>query len=119
MKVMSAWALFELLLLSTVIYKQRILNENEIVQYVQNYKYKGINQDHSKKHYQTSTNAMKNNYPETAHSSKGIFGNDLTANGCHNIKICDIVKIWKKLKNASFFHKFFVKSYFKIGTMKK
>ena len=50
--------------------------------------------------------------------SKGIFGNHLTDNGCQNSKFCDIVEIWKKLKNSNFFHKIFVKSHFKIGTMK-
>ena len=50
--------------------------------------------------------------------SKGIFGNHLAANGWQNAKFCDIVEIWKKLKDGSFFHKIFVRSYFKIGTMK-
>ena len=35
--------------------------------------------------------------------SNGIFCNHLTANGCQNAKFCDIVEIWKKLKNGSFF----------------
>ena len=34
--------------------------------------------------------------------SKDIFGNHLTANGCQNAKLCDIVEIWKKLKNDTF-----------------
>ena len=41
-KVMSAWTLFELLLTSAVVCKQRFSHENEIVQYLQNYKYQDI-----------------------------------------------------------------------------
>ena len=51
--------------------------------------------------------------------SKDIFGNHLTANGCQNAKFCDIVEIWKKLKNDTFFiFNSFVKSHFTIGSMK-
>ena len=31
------------------------------------------------------------------------FGNHLTSNACQNVKFCEILKIWKKLKNGSFF----------------
>ena len=55
MKVISPWTLFELLLKSAVIYKQRLLHENEIVQCLQNYKYQDINQGHFRKLRQTST----------------------------------------------------------------
>ena len=40
------------------------------------------------------------------------------ANGYEKVKFCNIVEIRKKLKNGSFFHKIFVKSHFKIETMK-
>ena len=49
MKVMPLWTHFELLLMSAVICKQRLLHEKEIVQYLQNHKYQNINQDHFKK----------------------------------------------------------------------
>ena len=60
---------------------------------------------------------------KVAKGLKGIFGNHLTANGCQNVKLCNIVEIWslkkfKNLKYGSFFHKIFVKSQFKTGMMK-
>ena len=42
------------------------------------------------------------------------FGNCLTANGCQNVKFCDMLIMWKKLKNGKFFYKIFVKSSFKM-----
>ena len=67
-KTMSAWALLEILLTSAVICKQRFLHEGDIVQYLQNHKYQDVNQEHFGKLLQTSTNDMKNDYPETAHT---------------------------------------------------
>ena len=55
---MLPWILFEILLMSAVICKQRFLHENEIVQYLQNYKYQEINQCHFRKPLQVSTNCM-------------------------------------------------------------
>ena len=52
--------LFGILLTSAVIRKQRFLHENEIVQYLQNYKYQEVDQDHFRKPKQYSTNSMKN-----------------------------------------------------------
>ena len=43
MKVMPLWTHFELLLMSAVICKQRLLHKSQIVQYLQNYKYQDIN----------------------------------------------------------------------------
>ena len=53
-KAMLPWILFEIFPASAVICKQRFLHENEIVQYLTNYKY--VNQDHFKKLLQASTN---------------------------------------------------------------
>ena len=47
--VMSPQALFEILLTTVVICKQRFLHENEIVQYLQNYKFQDVNQGHLRK----------------------------------------------------------------------
>ena len=53
---MLPWILFEISLRSAVICKQRFLQENEIVQYLQNYKYQDYNQGHFRKPLQASTN---------------------------------------------------------------
>ena len=45
MTVITSWTLSKLLLTSATIFKQRLLHENEIVQYLQNYKY------HDKGHF--------------------------------------------------------------------
>ena len=60
--------LFEILITSVVICKERLLHENEIVQYLQNYKYQDINQGHFRKLLQASTNAIKIDCPTTAHT---------------------------------------------------
>ena len=49
MKAKSAWTLFNLFFTSAVIWKQRLLRENEIVQCLQNCKYQDINQGHFRK----------------------------------------------------------------------
>ena len=46
MKVMSLWTLFEVWFTSTVFYKEIILHEKEIVQYLQNCKNQDFNQGH-------------------------------------------------------------------------
>ena len=63
---MLAWILFEILLMSAVICIQRFLLENEIVKYLQGYKYQDVNQSHFGKPLQASTNSMKSDYPATA-----------------------------------------------------
>ena len=65
---MSPLTLFENLLASAIICKQRFLNENEIMKYLQNYKYHDVNQSHFRKPLQAFTNSTKNNYPKTAHT---------------------------------------------------
>ena len=67
-KVISVLTLSEILLVSAVICKQRILHENEIVQDLQNYNYEDVNQGHFRKPSETSADAMKNNYPKTIFS---------------------------------------------------
>ena len=67
-KVMSTWTLSEILITSAVIWKQILLLENEIVQYLQNYKYKDVNQGHFGKPLQVSTKVIKNNYPKTIYT---------------------------------------------------
>ena len=68
MKVMSTWTLSEILITSAVIWKQILLLENEIVQYLQNYKYKDVNQRHFGKLLKVSTKVIKNNYPKTVYT---------------------------------------------------
>ena len=68
MKVMSPWTLFEVLVTSVVICKQRLLHENEIVQYLENFKYQDVNQGHFRKPLQAFINTMRNNYPKKAHT---------------------------------------------------
>ena len=43
-------------------------HKNEIVQYLQNYKYQDVNQGHFRKPMQGSTNVKKNDYSKTAHT---------------------------------------------------
>ena len=50
------------------ILQTRLLHENKIVQYLQKYRSQDVNQGYFKKPLQGSTNAMKNNYPNTAHT---------------------------------------------------
>ena len=61
-------ALFEILITSAIICKQRFLHENEIVQLLKNYKYEDVNHGHCRKPLQTSTNSMENDYPKTTHT---------------------------------------------------
>ena len=72
-KVISVLTLSEILLMSAVICKQRILHENEIVQDLQNYKHEDVNQGHFRKSSETSANAMKNNHPKTIFSWAAQF----------------------------------------------
>ena len=87
-KKMLAWILFGILLTSAVICKQKFLHENEIVQYLQNYKYKNVNQSHFRKPLQVSTNGIKNNFPTTTHTfftSRSILSYFLRLN-CFNFR---------------------------------
>ena len=49
MMVMSLGTVFEHLLTSVAICKQRLLHENEIVQHLQKHKFQGVRQSHFKK----------------------------------------------------------------------
>ena len=60
--------IFKILLTPAVICNQRLLQENKIVQCFEKYQNQDVNEDHFKKPLQSSTNVMKNNYPETAHN---------------------------------------------------
>ena len=87
-KAMSTWALFKILITSAVIFKQKFLHKNKIVQYLQNYTYQDVNQDHFRKPLQASTNAMKNNYPKIVHTfftGSSIFSYFLCLN-CYNFR---------------------------------
>ena len=46
---MLPWIFLKIWLTLAVIYKQWFLHENEIVKYLQNYKYQNINQGHFRK----------------------------------------------------------------------
>ena len=68
--------------------KQRFFNENEIVQYLENYKYQGLNQGHFRKPLEASTNGLKNNCPTTAHTffmTRSILSYFLRLN-CYNFR---------------------------------
>ena len=65
---MLSWILFEILHTSAVICRQRFLHVNEIVQYLQNYKYQDVNHNQFRKPLQASSNAMKNDFPSTTHA---------------------------------------------------
>ena len=87
-KEMLDWILFGILLTSAVICKQKFLHENEIVQYLQNYKYENVNQSHFRKPLQVSTNGIKNNFPTTTHTfftSRSILSYFLRLN-CYNFR---------------------------------
>ena len=90
LKIMSAWILFIIFLMSAVICKRRFLHENEIVQYLQNYKYKEVNHGRFRKTKQASTNVIKNNYHKTAHTfftGCSIFSYFFTFNlTCYNFR---------------------------------
>ena len=66
-KAMLPQILFEILLTSAIICKQRLSHENKIVQYLQDYKYQDINQGHFRKPLQASANNVKNNCPIKTH----------------------------------------------------
>ena len=55
-----------MLLTSSVICNQSLLYGNKIVQYLQSYKCKGINQKHFKKSFRRSYKRYGNNYPKLA-----------------------------------------------------
>ena len=62
---MSREAVFEILLTSAFICKQKLLHENKTVRNLENYKCYDVNQDHFRKPSQGSRNVMKNDYPKT------------------------------------------------------
>ena len=68
-KAISPRKLFEILLTYTVICKQKLLHGNNIVQYLQNYKYQEVNQSHFRNPLQSSTNVMINSYTIVVDSS--------------------------------------------------
>ena len=80
---MSAYTLFEILLTSAVISKQRLLHENEIMQCLQKYEYQDVNQSHFRKHLEGSTNAGKTTSLKTADKffmGRSIFSYFLLSN---------------------------------------
>ena len=58
------------MLMSAVIYKQKLLNENEIMQLLHNYKRYGIDQSHFRTPLQSSAKNTKNNYPKMARMAR-------------------------------------------------
>ena len=56
---MSTLIVFEVLVTSTVVCKLRLLHKNEVVQYLQNYKYQAINRNYFRKHLKASINTLK------------------------------------------------------------
>ena len=58
MRAKLPWMFFEILTMSAVICKERFLHKNEIVQYLQNYRYKDVDQVYFRKPLQAFTNSM-------------------------------------------------------------
>ena len=58
------------MLMSAVIFKQRLLNENEIMQLLHNYKRYGVDQSRFRKPLQSSNKNIKNNYPKTTRMAR-------------------------------------------------
>ena len=56
------------MLTSAVIYKPKLLHENEIVQLLHNYKCYGVDQSHFRKPLQSSAKNVKNNYRKSIRS---------------------------------------------------
>ena len=56
------------MLTSAVIYKQKFLHENEIVQLLHNYKCYGVEQSHFRKPLKSSAKNVNNNYRKTTRS---------------------------------------------------
>ena len=54
-----------IMLRSAVIYKQRLLHENKIAQLLHNCKCYGVDQNHFRKHLQSSAKNVKYNYAKT------------------------------------------------------
>ena len=62
---MSPWTFFKIMSTSAVIYKQKLLHENEIVQLFHNYKCYGGDQSRFRKPSESSAKNVKNNCPKT------------------------------------------------------
>ena len=62
-----------------------------------------------------------NQTKKTLLSNFGNYSEDhhFTVNGGQNLILCDIIKVWKKIKKSSFSHKFVVKIHFKIRAISK
>ena len=72
-RAMLPWIIFEILLTSAVICKQIFLHENEIVQYLQNYKYQDIIPDHFRKPYKLLQIPCKTTaLPQPIHFSRAV-----------------------------------------------
>ena len=82
-KAMSFRALFETLITSAVICRQRFLHESNIVKCLQSYKEQDVNQGHFRKPLQDPKKVMKNDYTKTAHTffrERSIFSYFLRLN---------------------------------------
>ena len=80
---MSFRALFEILITSAVICRQRFLHESNIVKCLQSYKEQDVNQGHFRKPLQDPKKVMKNDYTKTAHTffrERSIFSYFLRLN---------------------------------------
>ena len=60
-RVTSPLAYFQIMLMSAVIYKQRLMHEKEIVQLLHNYKFYEVDQSRFRKPLQSSAKNVKNN----------------------------------------------------------
>ena len=66
-KTMPHWTIFEVSLTSAVIYKEKLLCENNIVQSLQNCECQDSDNVHFRKPLQGSKNVIKNDYPKVTH----------------------------------------------------
>ena len=88
-KVTLPRTFFSILLMSEVIYKQRLLNENEIVQFLQNCKCYDVDQSHFRKPWKSSAKNIRNKCPKSTRSfftDRSIF-DYFTRLNCYDFRI--------------------------------
>ena len=98
--VILRWKFFRILHMSSVICKQKLLHENEVLQYLYNYRYY-VDKRHVRKSLQSSTKSIKIIYPNIActfFTGHSIFGYFQRLN-CYN---CSIYTAWKCIRIRSY-----------------
>ena len=98
-KAVLPWILFEILLTSAVICKQRFLHEAEIVQYLQNYKHQDINQGQFRKPLRASTNSIK----QLSYMGPYIFHRLFNFKLLFTLKLLYLSNCFDKINQTTFF----------------